>query len=247
MMKRILLIVLIIAIITNGASASKIDKEKKIDCDTNENVKEEIVGLTEDGSDFIVKRVLEQKITKPSRPSSGGACYKLMGIKWNNLPVTYSINPSNPDGLSEDIVTSKINLASNTWEDATSVTLFSYNGITTLQYGARDNNNVLSFGRITDSNTIAVTTVWYTRIGKRILETDMLFNTFYRWGDASSNPALMDLQNIATHEFGHTFGMDDLYNSCYSQTMYGYSSEGDVEKRTLESGDIAGLISLYGI
>jgi hypothetical protein len=29
--------------------------------------------------------------------------------------------------------------------------------------------------------------------------------------------------------------------------MYGYSSEGDVEKRTLESGDIAGLISLYGI
>ena len=247
MMKRILLILLIIAMITSGASASKIDKGQKIDCDTSKNVKEEIVGLTQDGSDFIVKRVMEQKITKPSRPSSGGACYKLMGVKWSNLPVTYSINPSNPDGLDETTVISTINMASNTWDDKTSTMLFSYGGITTEQYGTRDNNNVISFGSITDSNTIAVTSVWYTRIGKRILETDMQFNTYYPWGDASLNPTLIDLQNIATHEFGHTFGMDDLYNSCFSQTMYGYSSEGDVEKRTLESGDISGLISLYGI
>ena len=56
----------------------------------------------------------------------------------------------------------------------------------------------------------------------------------------SSNAALMDVQNIATHELGHGFGLSDLYQSKWSeQTMYGYSYEGDTAKRDLASGDIS--------
>ena len=56
----------------------------------------------------------------------------------------------------------------------------------------------------------------------------------------------MDLQNIATHEIGHGIGLGDLYNTCTQETMYGYSTEGDVSKRTLNSGDISGLQKIYG-
>ena len=56
----------------------------------------------------------------------------------------------------------------------------------------------------------------------------------------------MDIENIVTHELGHTFGMGDLYDSnCANETMYGYASEAETNKRTLESGDIEGVSKLY--
>jgi len=40
--------------------------------------------------------------------------------------------------------------------------------------------------------------------------------------------------------------MDDLYEtSCMAETMYGYSSEGEVSKRDLNAGDITGIQKLY--
>jgi hypothetical protein len=56
----------------------------------------------------------------------------------------------------------------------------------------------------------------------------------------------MDFDNIATHELGHSCGLGDLYTSdCSQQTMYGYASNGETNKRTLECGDIAGISELY--
>ena len=58
----------------------------------------------------------------------------------------------------------------------------------------------------------------------------------------------MDLENIATHELGHTLGLGDIYtDACQVVTMYGYSGTGDIEKRSLEQPDINGLQTLYGI
>jgi predicted Zn-dependent protease len=58
----------------------------------------------------------------------------------------------------------------------------------------------------------------------------------------------MDVQNIATHEIGHTLGLDDLYTtSCSAVTMFGYSGYGDTAKRDLAIPDITGLQKLYGV
>jgi hypothetical protein len=57
---------------------------------------------------------------------------------------------------------------------------------------------------------------------------------------------IMDLQNIATHEFGHAVGLDDVYeNACSEVTMYGYSTEMETKKRTLEQPDIKGFLTIY--
>jgi predicted Zn-dependent protease len=58
----------------------------------------------------------------------------------------------------------------------------------------------------------------------------------------------MDLQNIATHELGHAVGMADIYTTSSQEvTMYGYSTEGETKKRSLETPDIIGLEKMYGL
>jgi|TARA_B100000809_G_scaffold143124_1_gene140671 predicted Zn-dependent protease len=55
----------------------------------------------------------------------------------------------------------------------------------------------------------------------------------------------MDLQNIATHEFGHASGLGHLDSTCTGETMYASASFDETQKRTLEAGDIAGINDLY--
>ena len=107
--------------------------------------------------------------------------------------------------------------------------------------------NTIAFGDYPDNNVIAVTSIWYTRRGKQIVEFDQLYNTRYTWGDAVINPSVMDLQNIVTHELGHGVGLGDIYSTaCSTVTMYGYSSYGETIKRTLEQPDIDGFQKMYG-
>jgi predicted Zn-dependent protease len=165
------------------------------------------------------------------------------------LPVSYAINPTNPSNISESFVTSAVSTAAETWDAVLSKELF--NNAFTVDYGAAygvlDNRNSIVFGDYPTNNVIAVTSVWYSKRTKAIVEFDMLFNTKYVWGDAVVNPSVMDLQNIATHEFGHSVGLSDLYtSSCTAVTMYGYSNYGETQKRTLEQPDVTGLQKMYG-
>lgn len=190
---------------------------------------------------------------KPENPGKGGKksseCYSLLGVKWKSSPVSYTINPSNVQGLDEAFVISTIANSAETWDDATSNELINdaYLVDTGASYGIQDYENVIDFGDL-DSGIIGVTSVWFTRRGKQIVEFDIRLNTDFVWGDADLNSSLMDLENIVTHEMGHAVGLGDIYTTvCDSVTMYGYSGEGDTAKRTLEQSDIKGLQKMYGI
>ncbi len=208
------------------------------------------------GDSWDIERIDFIHYAKPESPGGGkpGAgkpesCYKLMGVKWKTLPVSYAINPTNPGGLVEEFVTATFAASAETWDAATSVELFSdaYTVDYTAQYGVYDHQNSIAFGDYPQSGVIAVTSVWYTRVGKQIVEFDMLFDTDYAWGDATLDPGVMDFANIATHELGHSVGLGDIYSSaCSGVTMYGYSDYGETSKRTLEQPDITGLQAMYG-
>ena len=181
--------------------------------------------------------------------SKAAACYKLLGGKWGTLPVNYVINPANPQNLSASFVTSAVSRAAETWDASASKELF--NNAFTIDYNEKylnmNGKNAIVFGDYGSNNVIAVTSVWITRTGKNIVEFDILFNTRYIWGDASTSSSVMDLQEIAAHELGHGVGLADIYStSCSTVTMYGYSGYGETIKRTLESPDITGLQQMYG-
>ena len=209
-----------------------------------------VITIGQDG-DWWLDRVDFIHYAKPENPGKAKTetCYKLLGVKWNSLPVNYVINPTNPQGLSEQSVTSAISTSAETWDSATSKELINdvYTVNYSAQYGVQNFKNAIAFGDYPNDNVIAVTSVWYTRIGKQIVEFDQLYNTRFAWGDAEVDKAKMDLQNIATHELGHGVGLGDLYSTtCSTVTMYGYSSYGETQKRTLEQPDITGLQKMYG-
>lgn len=186
-------------------------------------------------------------------------CYAFLDkwAKWKELPVDYVIDPDNPDGLTESFVVSAISAGAEEWDAHTSAELF---GTYFIDYSsswdidAPDGRNELLFGDYPQEGVIAVAVVWGYFYGppgqRRIIEFDVLFDTDFTWGDATdvtTDPAVMDLQNIATHEIGHGAGLADLYDTaCSEETMYGYSSYGETIKRDLNTGDITGIRELYG-
>jgi len=185
-------------------------------------------------------------LSKPREPKAP-SCYKLLGVKWKSLPVSYVINPVN-SGLSGDFVISTISTSAETWDDATSSELFNdtYAVDYFAMYGVQDFENVIAFGDYPQEGVIGVASVWFTRRGRQIVEFDILLDTDFIWGDATIDSSVMDLQNIATHELGHGVGLDDIYSdACSEVTMYGYSDYGEIKKRTLEEPDVTGIQKLY--
>jgi len=184
----------------------------------------------------------------PKTPS----CYKFLSptkIKWTNLPINYFVNPNNPRGLSENFITKTVFDSAETWDEATTKELMAnaYTIDESAAYGVQDYKNAMVFGDYPTRGVIAVTSVWYNPATKSIVEFDIMFDTDWTWGNADGDATKMDLQNIATHEFGHGVGLADVYESaCSAATMYGYSDYGETQKRTLELPDITGLQKLYG-
>lgn len=191
-------------------------------------------------------------------------CYGFLsnGAKWKSVE-DYIVNPSNIRNLNHGFVTN--NLASNIskWETASGgVNILGSGSSTSATLEADtvspDNKNEVYFADIAESDAIAVTIVWGYFRGhpswRQLIEWDQIYDDVdYDWSDdcltqdcTSEGSKKMDFENIATHELGHSVGMDDLYNSdCSDQTMYGYATEGETEKRTLEAGDITGVKELY--
>jgi hypothetical protein len=178
--------------------------------------------------------------------SSDKALYKWSGLHWDTLSINYFVNINAP-GLDTTTAFDKIKQSFETWDDVTSKEIFATATLSSTTFaGTQNNMNDVSFGSLIQG-TIAVTFIWYNRSTKAVVEVDTIFNTYYQWSTSESGVAgKMDLQNIATHEFGHWLVLDDLYTRPSSQqTMYGYSDYGETIKRDLASGDIAGILKIY--
>lgn len=187
------------------------------------------------------------------------SCYQFLAkdAKWRTTE-NVLINDVDQANLTAIDIESTFNIALATWNfevisdifgtaSLASDATFKYNDLDNYHI---DNKNVVMFGSYGDPRVIAVTYVWGYFSGRpanrELVEWDMLFNDSFVWGDATVDPTLMDFQNIAVHELGHSAGLGDLYQeSCIDETMYGYSDEGETSKRDLNAGDIAGIMKLY--
>ena len=200
------------------------------------------------------KKVKPDKVGKPDKVKDA-VCYEFLskGAKWQSFE-DWVVNPLNDAGLNEDFIFGNLSADISKWETASGGKDILGNGAIDYTTSVEDINslddkNAVYFAGIESSNTIAVTYIWGIFGGppfmRELVEWDQIYNTDLRWSETGESDK-MDFENIATHELGHSVGMGDLYSDeCGEQTMYGYAREGDVNKQTLESGDIAGISSLY--
>jgi hypothetical protein len=185
------------------------------------------------------------------KPTPVSPDYKLIINKGTtDIPVTLTVytETAEPERISAYDFKLAVAYAADEWDDHTNAGLIA--GISEVSIGSTsvdfDGINAVFFADL-DTNVIAMASFWYSRATREILECDVCFSTDFNWGTDGA-AAVMDVQNIATHELGHFFNLADIYDTTKDDlTMYGISWEGDTEKRSLAAGDIAGIQKVFGV
>ena len=124
------------------------------------------------------------------------------------------------------------------WEDAARRDFFG-------GYDSSETGNGVRFGSLGES-LLAQTLLYSTRLqgAVRPYKWQITFNSDLPWS-LEQDPLAYDFENIGTHEIGHAAGMGHASTTCPEETMYPYASKGEIVKRDLHVGDIAGISSLY--
>lgn len=187
--------------------------------------------------------VIEGRKGKSSLTSPASSGFSYSGIHWDrtDLPVPYYINENcTPEEVQA------VQASFQTWEDDPGSYMdYTYMG-TTARGNESDGYNVVSWQSIDGlGRTLALTTYWYDTSTKLMTEFDIVFDKDETWS-TTGEPGKYDVQNVGTHEAGHTLVLEDLFDLADSeQTMYGYSAPGETKKKTLEAGDLAGIRHIY--
>lgn len=189
--------------------------------------------------------------------SSTGSAYSLEGYSWltPTIPVRVQLGPSNitlADGSTtwDAVVENALAL----WNEQIAGTQFTYteappgtaasqgDGINSMQFAST------IYGDKFGASTLAITLINFS--GSQTTETDVLFNTAFRFNSYRGVYAIFDgisyfdLHRIAVHELGHVLGLD--HPDEHGQTVVAIMNSKVSEIFNLQTDDIEGAVSLYG-
>jgi hypothetical protein len=168
-----------------------------------------------------------------------GKTYSKLGPKWKTFPVTYSIGAS---GGTQDAM------------DRAFATFEALEHPAGRFFEARtgEGQNIdVTFGAIDGAgNVLARTSYWYNRFTRAFVEVNIVFDSAEEWTIyggilCSSQGSGIDVEAVMAHELGHGVGLGHSSSST-ALTMYPYYSPGATHQRTLATGDVKGILNIYG-
>jgi hypothetical protein len=196
-------------------------------------------------------------------PSCGDNAFSTLGFRWTTaVPWFYSTTVDEvgiSDAAGQQVIDQAMRYVTTTYNpcglaDEVSATA-TYRGTTTARPGldtaahctARDSISAMGFGDL-PSGTVGATCTW-SRSG-RALESDVALNAtdfaIYLSEPASCSGRRYSARAVATHEWGHVFGLGHVTESGHgSLTMSTVLTSCSDDTISLGLGDILGLRSLY--
>ncbi len=176
--------------------------------------------------------------------------------RWSQASITVVIDPS----LAGATPTAKEAIvgAFGAWMSTkASLPQFTFDSSSTPGQAVEDGVNRLVLAPITvagHERDLAITISYADGSTGEILEADTIFNSAYPWADIDGTAAgdddghscgqHYDLQNVATHEAGHFFGLGEDYEDT-TTTMFVSSRPCQTSKRVLTAADVSAIAGLY--
>jgi hypothetical protein len=181
---------------------------------------------------------------KPGSATALATDYKLLSghPTWGVSTVHYSVNTTGCSNDCSGAVTA-IDNAFNAWE----VSGVTYTRASTGDADACGGTDSVTWAPIDGSGGVLAETFVCRTLGtNEIVGIQTLFDSGDTWSDSGA-PGKFDIQATATHEEGHSTGLDHVHAPRDARlTMYPYISEGDIGFRTLGCGDRLGVNAAYG-
>ena len=170
--------------------------------------------------------------------------YALYGAKWAGAEVPFYVDPSNSDGIPEDVALADIRAAAMAWtaQSGASVSMY-YAGRSSGKTVSNNRKNEVFF-RDASKNSAAATT-YYWMEGNKMVDADIvIWDATYTFvaADAPCSGGIY-LLDVMTHEFGHALGI--AHSAVGSATMYPSIGWCSSSMRWLDPDDLDAIESLY--
>lgn len=190
--------------------------------------------------------LLKQGGGSPSNSVDHEISYNWSGQKWTAFPFTWFLNNGAAPGVTFNDTRDALASGYNAWSCASGASM-TFGGGTAVATTANDGVNCRYWSNTGwGAGTIAVATWFYIIATNQIVEADIAFNSQHYTWSAGGTASTMSVQNIGTHEEGHTIGLLDLYGTADQfETMYGYGANGETQKNTLAADDVLGAEFMY--
>ncbi len=186
---------------------------------------------------------------------------RVVPVRWAPGPIRYFVTEREFSGITPQAFTEAIGRATATWSRAAELPVsFSAQGLTRSQPLETDGRSTFGFlDRPDEERVLGATTFLLDATTGQILESDIYFNTRFRWSTAASGePGAHDLESVALHELGHLLG---LGHSAIGETEVSGAGRrvissgsimfpiampaGSISDRALQADDMAGVQELY--
>jgi hypothetical protein len=173
--------------------------------------------------------------------------------RWSSPAVTITIDPTLAHAT--PVARDAIMNAFGAWASSgAALPQLTFDSASTPGGATQDGVNRLLLGPITmpgQEDDLAITISYVDTQTGEMVEADTIFNSAYDWTSIGSATVAegecnnrYDLQNVATHEAGHFFGLGEDYDD-QSTTMYVSSKRCQTSKRALSSSDVSVVSGLY--
>jgi hypothetical protein len=164
---------------------------------------------------------------------------------WPNadMPVGYRMVANNvPAGAAGE---NAVHRAFASWSNASANLEYRFEGYARAPEQRHDGQNLVYWvhqGWPYDPALAAVTFRYYNTSNGQLVDADIVVNgERFTWTDGAAG---YDIENSVVHEVGHFGGLG--HSADGSATMFGRTNSREMNKRTLEHDDLAGLDAIYG-